>query len=402
MKTSENTANLTGKQRMLNAYRGIWNDRITIAPEFWCYYPAKILKVDMITFQREVPFHVALKKTFEKFNCEGWGVVSVDVENKDVQSKVQERWIDKDILNVCTTIHTALGQLTQTIRYHRKEPAWVIERPLKNLKKDLAAWELASFGDNPDDVNISKLLRAREEAGETYLLEASLGAPFFDFYANSREGGFETAIYDFCDPDFIPYLKKLQTRYIQSMTRKARFVCEKTPFESMFIGCSWSCNSLIGPEMWRLWDKPLIKAVAEEIHRHGKLLHIHFHGRCLETVADFTEMEIDCVCPFERPPGGNVNGIEGLRSVAKLLQGRVTMNGNVHTVNTLIRGKENDVRREVREIMDAFKNNPRVIVGTGDQVGWETPEENLYAMIDEAKHFTLKTRKHSENQYGTT
>ena len=29
--------------------------------------------------------------------------------------------------------------------------------------------------------------------------------------------------------------------------------------------------------------------------------------------------------------------------------------------------------------------NPRVIVGTGDQVGRETPEENLHAMIDEAK-----------------
>lgn len=382
-----NMANLTGKQRMLNAYRGIRNDRIAIAPEFWYYYPAKVIKVDMITFLREVPFHVALKKTFEKFKCEGWGTVSVDVANKNVQSKTRERWIDKDTLDVCTTIQTAIGQLTQTLRYHRQEPGWVIERPLKNLEKDLAVWELASFGDDPDDVDAGKLTRAREEVGETYLLEASLGLPFFDFYANGREGGFETAIYDFYNPDFIPYLKKLQTRYIQYMIRKARFVCEKTSFESMFIGCGWSCNSLIGPEMWRNWDKPLIQAVADEIHRHGKLLHVHFHGRCLETVSDFAEIEIDCVCPFERPPGGDVDGIKGLKSVAKLLQGRVTMNGNVHTVNTLIRGKEKEVRKEVQEIIDAFKNNPRVIVGTGDQVGGETPEENLHAMIDEAKRY---------------
>ena len=60
------------------------------------------------------------------------------------------------------------------------------------------------------------------------------------------------------------------------------------------------------------------------------------------------------------------------------------MNGNVHTVETLIRGKPADARREVREILAAFAGNPRVIVGTGDQVGGETPEENLYAMIDEA------------------
>ena len=43
------------------------------------------------------------------------------------------------------------------------------------------------------------------------------------------------------------------------------------------------------------------------------------------------------------------------------------------------------VRREVREIREAFCANPRVIIGTGDQVGRETPEENLWAMIEEGK-----------------
>jgi hypothetical protein len=43
------------------------------------------------------------------------------------------------------------------------------------------------------------------------------------------------------------------------------------------------------------------------------------------------------------------------------------------------------VRREVREVWEAFRHTPRVIIGTGDQVGRETPEENLRAMIDEGK-----------------
>lgn len=57
---------------MLNAYRGIACDRSPVAPEFWYYYPAKLLGVDMIEFQRNVPFHQALKTTFETFGCEGW------------------------------------------------------------------------------------------------------------------------------------------------------------------------------------------------------------------------------------------------------------------------------------------------------------------------------------------
>lgn len=62
---------MTGRQRMLNAYRGEFSDRIAIAPEFWYYYPAKVLGVDMIEFEQEVPFHLALKTVFEKFDCEG-------------------------------------------------------------------------------------------------------------------------------------------------------------------------------------------------------------------------------------------------------------------------------------------------------------------------------------------
>ncbi|NUQ62704.1 MAG: hypothetical protein HUU20_09455 [Pirellulales bacterium] len=375
---------MTGKQRMLNAYRGVANDRPAVGPEFWYYYPAKMLGVDMIEFEREVPFHQALKTTFQAFRCEGWGITFFHVPAPDITRQVTEKWVDDKTLEVHTTTHTPRGQLTESTRYHREEPCWVVERPVKDLRHDLAAWEDAYLNGNPEEADLGGVRKAWEEVGDAYLLEVWIGVPFFDFYAGARVGGLQTAIYDFAEPELQPKLQELQERYRQLMVRTARTICERTPIESLCIGCSWSCNSLIGPAMWRRWDKPIIKAVADEVHRHGRLLHIHFHGKCRDTVADFPEIGVDCVCPFERPPGGDVRGLEGLREVARLLDRRTTMNGNVHTVETLIRGKPEDVRREVREILEAFRGNPRVIVGTGDQVGRETPEENLYAMIDEA------------------
>ena len=85
---------MNGKQRMLNAYRGVRSDRAAIAPEFWYYYPAKLLGVDMIEFQRATPFHLALKTTFEKFGCEGWGIAGVGVPAPDTESSTTERWLD--------------------------------------------------------------------------------------------------------------------------------------------------------------------------------------------------------------------------------------------------------------------------------------------------------------------
>lgn len=377
---------------MLNAYRGKFSDRVAIAPEFWYYYPAKLLGVDMIEFERNVPFHQALKKTFETYRCEGWGAAFANIPNDKVKTKTKEKWLDSDTLEVRYVTSTSVGSLESASVFSKEEPSWSIERPVKNLEHDLAAWEICAFGGNPEDMDISKMTKAWDEVGESFLLEAWLGVPFFDFFAGSREGGFETAIFDFMNPDFESKLHELQQRYIERMVLVSKVICGKTPFESLCIGCSWSCNSLIGPELWRKWDKPVIKAVADEIHRHGKLLHIHFHGKCMETVADFAEIGIDCVCPFERPPGGDVKNADDLKRVASLLNGKTTMNGNVHTVETLIKGTPEKVRCEVREILEAFKGNPRLILGTGDQVGRETPEENIIAMIEEGKRIADKSR----------
>ena len=373
---------MTPKQRMLNAYRGLPSDKVPVAPEFWYYYPAKLLGVDMIQFAREVPFHMALKHTFELFECEGWGVTFPGMPNENVTGKSVERWVSETRLETHSTINTPAGTLTSASLMDRDEPGWSTERPLKDFARDLRAYEIMSLPD-PAQMQVEGMIRHWEEVGESYLLEAWLGVPFFDFYGSGREGGLEQSIFDLLEHEV--ELEVLREVHLQHMVDKTRLICERTPFESLVIGCSWSCNSLLGPRLWSRWDKPVIAAVAAEAHRHGRLLHIHFHGKCLDSVAEFAEIGIDCVCPFERPPGGDVVGLEGLQEVARRLNGKVTMNGNIHTVETLIRGTEDDVRREVREVWEAFRGTNRVIIGTGDQVGRETPEENLRAMIAEAR-----------------
>jgi uroporphyrinogen-III decarboxylase len=108
-------------------------------------------------------------------------------------------------------------------------------------------------------------------------------------------------------------------------------------------------------------------------------VHLHYHGRCREVLPDLADSGADCICPFERPPGGDITSVAEVRDA---LADRVTMNGNVHTVETLIRGTAADVRREVEGIFADWRPDlRRLILGTGDQVGRETPDENLAAMI---------------------
>ncbi len=270
-------------------------------------------------------------------------------------------------------------------KYDRAEPCWTVERAIKDPARDLRAWEDCTFAE-PEQMDLTRQMNARKEVADSYLLEVKLGTPFFDAYAQHREGGVEPAVMDMVDNE--PLFEGLRQRYVDHMVRKARVVCQQTDFEVLFIGCGWSCNSVIGLQMWRRWDRPVIEGVAEEVHAHGRLLHIHFGGKCAETIADLAAMGVDCVCPFERPPGGDISGLTGLKKAAAALGGRTTFNGNVHTVQTLVGGTPADVRREVGQVMKAFAANPRLIVGTGDQVARETPPENIIAMIDEAKRLS--------------
>jgi hypothetical protein len=370
----------TPKQRMLNAYRGLPSDRSPVAPEFWCYYPAQLLGVDMIAFEREVPFWSALQTAFAHWSCEGWGAAFGVREIDGARVSREERREGPGRFRE-TTIREYRGRrFTSETLFDREEPSSVARYPVDAME-DLPPYLEMCL--SPDyRLDFSDAIRGHAAVGESYLLEYWLGVPFFDWIAEAV--GFERAVY------WVTGLPEAETdalraRYTAHVIGVLERAVRETPFESFVIGCSASCNSLLGPALWRRLDKPFIAAVAERAHALGRLLHIHFHGRSMETIADFPEIGVDCVCPFERPPGGDVAGLPGLSAVRAALGEKVTFNGNVHTVETLIRGKPADVRREVAEIREAFDGSRRLIIGTGDQVGRETPEANIAAMIEAAR-----------------
>jgi hypothetical protein len=368
---------MTPRQRMLAAYRGLPADTVPLAPEFWYYVPARVLGVDMITFEREVPHWQALQRTFAHYGTEGWGICSPSIPTPDVRAR--EEWVDlgEGRFESRVTMQTPHGTLTRGQRYDRREPSWAVDRPIKDFERDWPAYRATTLG-LVEDADWSGVRRALDAVGEDYLLEVMVGVPFFDYIAGGREGGLARGVFDLIEHE--AFFEQLHEAYIEHVRRLARAAVTQTKAEALFIGCSWSCVSLIGPALWRRWDKPVIRAVADEAHAAGKLLHLHFHGKCREVLADFAECGADCVCPFERPPGGDITD---LAEVRRALGNRVTFNGNVHTVETLIRGTPDDVQREVGEIFAQWgPDRRRLILGTGDQVGAETPDENIRAMID--------------------
>ena len=378
------TSNLqaTPRQRMLAAYEGRYADTVPVAPEFWYYIPARLLGVPMYEFELEVPRWQALQTTFKHYGCEGWGIVAPATPGDWGGTRRSEtRRIAPDRLEVHTVMESG-GQILESRRIlDAHNPSWTTERPIKDFDADWPAYERMTLA-APEALDWRPVQEALDEVGEDYLLEVYVGSPFVDYAGPPRQGGLEQVILDLYDRQ--AEMEALQERYIGHVVAKIRGAFAHTSVRSIFVGSTWSSMSLLSPAVWRKWEKPVLEAAVRTTHACGGLIHHHFHGRCMKVLDELASLAFDCVCPFERPPGGDVTDLDAVRQA---LGDRTAFNGNVHTVETLIRGTPADVRTQVIEILGAFEGSPRLIVGTGDQVGGETPDENIYAMIETVRQY---------------
>jgi hypothetical protein len=372
---------MTPRARMLAAYRGETLDRLPVAPEFWYYIPARVLGMDMIQLHEQIPHWRALHRTFRHYRCEGWGVVGPSPPPSPFSARTERTERPDGQIDIRTVTSTPAGKLVSRRRMDPRDPPWTLERPIKDFEHHWPVYEQMALPD-PDGYDWAPVQEALQEVGEDYLLEVFVSNPFTDFVGGPREGDFSRMVLDLMEHE--DYLRGLRERFVEQRCRLIEDALTRTSAESVFVGCSWSCASLIGPRLWRQWDRPVLQRFTDTAHAAGGLIHVHCHGDCAELIPDFAEIGVDCLCPLERPPGGNVTP-ENMPRIKEQTRGRVTLNGNVHTVETLIRGTPGEVEAEVRQIIDLWGGDGRLIVGTGDQVGAETPEENIQAMIRTAK-----------------
>ena len=375
---------LTPLQRMLASYRGEPTDTVPVAPEFWYYVPARLLGMTMIDFELQVPHWQALQHTFKHYGCEGWGIVAPAAPAGWCGQTSKTTRLDDRRYEVTTTIAAGGRELRSLTIMDAAEPSWLVERYVKDFDADWPAYEQHALV--PVELLDWRPVQAALDAvGEDYLLEAFVGFPFVDFVGGQREGELEQVVVDLIDRE--AEMRALLERYLAYIDAKTRAAFAHTTVKSVFVASSWSSLSLLSPAIWRKWERPVLQAVAKAAHECGGLVHHHFHGRCMGVLRELGELGLDCICPFERPPGGDVVDL----ALARRLYGeRTAFNGNVHTVETLLRGKPADVEREVLEILEVFHDSPRLIVGTGDQVGGDTPEENIRAMIETARRHGQK------------
>ena len=372
---------MTGKERMLAAFRREEPDRVPVSPDISNMIPCRLTGKPFwdIYLSMTPPLHVAYMEAVKKFRFDAWyiyGGISgerVGVAVDDWNCKIIEE-TDERKVQMCF-VETPYGKLEQRIIYPRDNPPWMVEKPIKELKED---WPKLRYlqGEKWE----WEPTRQNDIVGDLGVYAISVLLPW-DWWFLLRHGGLSRATIDLYE---YPKLMDEIFRHYQTHTIEFVKACIEAEPDEIVLQGSASSNSQISPAIFKKVDLPLIKEVTKLCKRRGIISHLHVCGKSRHNVdLVYRHTKLDVIEPLERPPGGDVDLAE-----AKGIWGdKLCLKGNVNTFETMLSKSPKDVEAEVLRCLLAAAEGGGYVLSTGDQVPRDAPEVNLFIFAETGKKY---------------
>jgi len=138
------------------------------------------------------------------------------------------------------------------------------------------------------------------------------------------------------------------------------------------------------PDIIRDMQLPTIKKLTKMCKEAGVPSMFHSCGRSRPIIPMLAEeTDLDGIQPLECPPTGDVD----LAEVKQTFGDRLALMGNLNTPELMLKGTSEDVFNASKSLIEDCKEGGGFILSTGDQCGRDTPEENIFAMVNAAEEF---------------
>jgi len=188
--------------------------------------------------------------------------------------------------------------------------------------------------------------------------------------------GMENLMMDFHDhPRFVHDLLNTIADYnIAQLRRAVTF-----DIDAVHFGDDWGqqCGLQMGPGIWRVFIKPVLQRMYDEVHAAGKFVSIHSCGDVDELFDDLVDIGLNCFNPFQPE-------VMDVLALLRRYRGRLAFHGGLSTQKTLPFGTSADVRRETRALLAAGREGG-YIFAPAHAVEGDVPLDNMLAFIDEVQ-----------------
>ena len=379
---------MTGRERILAAYRHKPVDRVPCSPRIWawmiehygdCSPERYIQAADEFDFE---PHYLV-----GPFDLPGTLRVKERYDLPNVDYRFEERQ-ESGYRVVRRTFETPKGALTDETRIPPKGDP--------------------TYGISPNPIRTEYLIKSPDDLKRLhYLIPDKTRADFSEFHRVERifgdRGLVSVGIYSqLCHRagDVYP----MEELMIAFYTDRAFFdeliglcheesmdeirVCLKGGIRHFFA--NWYYNSLSAgwsPSIWREVFAPQLKEMCHVVHEAGGTVNLYDDGKCsalLETLAD---CGLDVLQTLTPPPVGDVDLADAKRRIGD----RVCLMGHIDLLYVIQRGTPADIDKAVREAIEVAAPGGGFILGTSDSIRNGTPVENVHAYFDAAHRYCSTT-----------
>jgi len=141
---------------------------------------------------------------------------------------------------------------------------------------------------------------------------------------------------------------------------------------------------LISPKMYREILKPIHADFISFIKARTKAkVFFHSDGDVAPLIEDFIEIGIDILNPIQTSAGS----MSDLTSIKKRFGSNIIFCGGIDSQNILPRGSPEEVRQEVRRVMQILGQGGGCMIGAVHTIMNDVPPENVLAMVDAVEEF---------------
>jgi uroporphyrinogen decarboxylase len=185
--------------------------------------------------------------------------------------------------------------------------------------------------------------------------------------------GMESLLIDFYDePQFVHELLGRIADYNIAQVREAL----KYDIDAVYFGDDWGQQHglQMGPRLWRAFILPQLQRMYAVVRNAGKFVMIHSCGDVDELFDDLVAIGLSSFNPFQPE-------VMDVYSLLPRYRGRLAFHGGLSTQRTLPFGTVEDVRAEVRRLLELGGDGGYIFAPAHDVEG-DVPLENMLAAIE--------------------
>ncbi|HPY01253.1 MAG TPA: uroporphyrinogen decarboxylase family protein [Candidatus Marinimicrobia bacterium] len=379
---------MTSKERLLIALKGGVADHVPVSPDISVMVPDRLDGRPFYEIHLDGREHYGWTsathgevyvKAVKYFDMDGFymygGLKEVKVSSSlNFESETIDIPAGKLVRR---TWHTAKGDVTEEEIFFADESPWRSVKPIKNLQEDFEKFQLVM---GKGDWQWEKEYRDKQVIGD---LGVYLGMiPVFqDWWFSNRDGGFENVFSDLLmEAD---YMQKVHEFWMNWALAYLRAMIEAKP-DVIMLGGSSASLSVSSPDIFRKYELPFIQQASSICKAANMPCHLHICGRSwplVQIVAE--ETDVTSMEPMEEPPTGNVD----IAMVKKRYGRKLNIKGNINTTEFMMRATPQQVEDKCKRLIDDVGYDGGFVLSTGDQCGRDTPDANIFKMVEVAKTY---------------